>query len=172
MTWRLLQPNPRRFLAVWYTLWLGYELKGFFLNWLVRRQAIRVVWVPVTGWVEGLYLFIELAVVGGIVYQTWRFQRADWRLAIGYECYSLAEIGLSMLNPRLWTFALNRMWCAPLVLFGEHLSPCRSAIAWSGAAPIVASHLGFIAFYALMHHGLPLLVLLQAIRRDEPSAAV
>ena len=154
----LLQPNPRRFLAVWYTLWLGYALKGFFLNWFLRRQPIRIAWVPVTGWVEGLYLFGELAIVGHIAWQAWRFERADWRLAFLYEWYSLVEIGLSALHPSLWTYAMTQMWHRP-------------AVGWSQGWPVLASHLGFIAFYAFIHHGLPLLVLRQLALQGKPSVA-
>ena len=31
----LFQPSPRRFLAVWYTAWLGVSLKACVVNWLI-----------------------------------------------------------------------------------------------------------------------------------------
>lgn len=162
----ILRPNPRRFLAVWYTLWLGYALKGFFVNWLVRQQPIRIAWMPVTGPAEGLYLLAEIAVVSAIVWQAWRFERANWRLAWLYEWYSLIELGLSAANPHLWTYAMNQMWGKPLTLFGATLMPGAAPVIWSDATASLVSHLGFIAFYAFMHHGLPLLVLSRVARQS------
>ena len=164
---KYLRPEPRRFLAVWYTVWWAYAWKGFCVNWLMRRQPIRIAWLPVTGPVETLYLFIELAVVGAIVWQAWRFDRADWRLAFLYEWYSLAEISLSLANPRLWTYAMNQMWCKPLSLFGETIVPCGGPFLWSQTGQALLSHAGFVAFYAFAHHGLPLLVLTQLARQKE-----
>ena len=168
----LLRPDPRRFLRVWYTVWLVFGLKAFVVNWLIRHQPIRIAWLPVTGPAETLYLLIELAVVGCIVKQAWRFERADWRVAFLYEWYSLAEISLSLANPHLWTYAMNQMWCKPLSLFGETLVPCGGPIVWSQTSQALASHVGFVAFYAFVHHGLPLLVLSQVVRQKQlPSSA-
>ena len=162
MRWlsKWFQPEPRRFLAVWYTVWLGYDLKGFFVNWLIRHQPIRIAWMPVSGAAETLYLLAEILVVGYLAAQAWRFSKTSWwRVAFIYEWYSLAEIGLSMVNPRIWTYAMNQMWCKPLSLFGETIQPCREPIIWSDAQNVLIGHLGFIALYAFVHHGLPLLVL-------------
>ena len=165
---QLLQPNPRRFLALWYTAWLGYGIKGFVVNWLIRRQPIRIAWVPVTGSVETVYLLAEIIVVAAIVWQAWRFERANWRLAFLYEGYSLVEISLSLFNPHLWTYALNHMWCSPVNIFGQMYQSCQPVV-WSQAPHILASHLGFIAFYAFMHHGLPLLMLMKVRLEQEVS---
>ena len=143
----LLEPNPRRFLAVWYTVWLGYSMKALVVNWLIRQQPIRIAWVPVTGPLETIYLLAEIVVVGAIVGQAWRFERANWRLAFIYEWYSLVEISLSLLNPTLWTYAMNQIWSTPLV--------------WNDAVTMLMTHIGFVAFYAFLHHGLPLLMLYQ-----------
>ena len=165
----LLRPNPHRFLVVWYTAWLGFSLKGFFVNWLICHQPIRVAWVPVTGPVETLYLLAEIGVVGTIAWQAWRFERANWRLAFIYEWYNLLEISLSLLNSRLWTYAMNQMWCKPVTFFGmtvsQHLPPSCQASAWNDAAAVLLSHASFVAFYAFIHHGLPLLILAQAARQ-------
>ena len=146
-----LQPNPRRFLALWYSVWWIYGLKGFFVNWLIHHQPMRLGWMTVAGPLEGAYLVGEMAVVGTIAWQAWRRVEAGWRIAMIYEWYSLAEIGVSMLNPHLWTYALNQMWGQQVV--------------WSPAPNILISHLGFVAFYAFMHHGLPLILLGQAINQ-------
>ena len=164
---------------MWYTVWLVLGLKAFVVNWLIRHQPIRIAWVPVTGPAETLYLLIELAVVGWIVWQAWRFERADpstrpstgsglardsaypgetawlhWRAAFLYEWYSLAEIGLSLANPHLWTYAMHQMW---------GVSALRHP-----TGQTLTVHVGFVAFYAFMHHGLPLLVLGKLSRQAQP----
>lgn len=166
----LLRPNPGRFLAIWYTVWLGFSLRGFVVNWLIRHQPIRIAWIQITGPIETLYLLAEIGVVGAIAWQAWRFERANWRPAFIYEWYSLAEIGLSLLNPRLWTYAMHQMWCQPPTFFGmslsEHLPPsCQASAALSDAAMVMSGHIGFVVFYAFIHHGLPLLMLFQATSR-------
>lgn len=163
----LLRPNPARFLAVWYTAWLVFGLKAFVVNWLIRHQPIRIAWVPVSGPVETLYLLAEIGLVGAIVWQAWRLERANWRLAFIYEWYSLVEISLSLLNPQLWTYAMNQMWCKPVIFFGMTvfdytLPSCQTSAAWSDATTTLISHAGFVVFYAFIHHGLPLLMLYQA----------
>ena len=167
----VFRPDPRRFLAAWYAVWLAYSLKGFFVNWLIRHQPIRIAWAPVTGAVETAYLLAEIVVVAIIVWQAWRFEKADWRLAAGYEWYSLIEIGLSALNPRLWTYAMNHMWCQSTVLFGQTVRPCPGPVVWSDTLNMLLSHLGFMIFYAFVHHGLPLLVLGQLKPRSTISSA-
>ena len=184
---------------MWYSVWLGYALKGFFVNWLTRHQAIRVAWLPVTGPAAGFYLCVELLVIGAIVRQAWRVARAvpavaprpsavggmvvlspmggrdvaplgagalvpwalpvglHWRVAFLYEWYSLEEIGLSLVHPRLWTSAIHQMWGVPAL---GH-SPGQA----------LAIHVGFVAFYAFMHHGLPLLVLSKLSRQAQPLPA-
>ena len=171
----LFEPNPKRFLAVWYTVWLALSLKAFVVNWLIRHQPIRIGWIPVTGPVETFYLLAEIVVVGAIVWQAWRLEKADWRLAFLYEWYSVIEIGASLLNPRLWTYAMNQMWCKPVTFFGETLFPSGAPIVWNDAVTTLISHVGFVAFYAFIHHGLPLLVLYQVdamsrFPRAEPVA--
>lgn len=165
----LLRPNPGRFLAVWYTAWLVFGLKAFVVNWLIRHQPIRIAWIPVTGPVETLYLLAEIVVVGAIVWQAWRFGKANWQLAFIYEGYSLVEIGLSLFNPGLWTYAMTQMWCKPTTFFGmtlfDYTLPSCQASAWSDAATMLMNHAGFVVFYAFFHHGLPLLMLYQATRQ-------
>ena len=167
----LLRPNPRRFLAVWYTVWLVLGLKAFVVNWLIRHQPIRIAWVPVTGPAETVYLLAEIGVVSAIVAQAWRFDRANFGLAFLYEWYSLIEIGLSLLNPALWTYAMNQMWCTPWVFFGKTLyPPCQASFVWNDAMTTLISHVGFVAFYAFLHHGVPLLMLYQ-VRASLPRLA-
>ena len=153
----LLRPNPRRFLTVWYTVWLVLSLKAFVVNWLIRHQPIRIAWMPVTGPVETCYLLAEIGVVGAIVWQAWRFERANWRLAFIYEWYSLAELSLSLVNPHLWNYAMSQMLGLPFT--------------WNDAATTLMSHVGFVAFYGFVHHGLPLLVLRKVIK-PQPASLV
>lgn len=161
----IFRPEPRRFLAVWYSVWLIYSLHGFVVRWLIHQQPIRVGWLTLTGPAETCYLLAEMTVVGAIVWQAWRFERANWRLAFVYEWYSLIEIGLSLLSPRLWTYALNQMWCQPTILFGQTMTPSHSPIVWSGTLTTLVLHLSFVAFYAFMHHGVPLLMLYRVTER-------
>ena len=81
--------------------------------------------------------------------------RLHWRLAFLYEWYSLAEISLSLANPHLWTYAMHRMWGVPAL--------------WHPASQALAVHVGFVAFYTFMHHGLPLLVLGKLSRQAQLS---
>ena len=71
----LFRPNPRRFLVVWYSVWLLLSVHAFVVNWLIHHQPIRLAWIPVSGPVETLYLLAEIIVVSLIVVQAWRLDR-------------------------------------------------------------------------------------------------